>query len=90
MAFCGFIPGFGYLTSTDWSVEVPRRSLAAQEGAGRLRGAGRRVRRRLPAGVARRLAADRPDEQTMFDAARDPAAILRPGVRIRFVDEGAS
>ena len=26
---------------------------------------------------------------TMFDPARDPAAILRPGVRVRFVDEGA-
>ena len=24
----------------------------------------------------------------MFDPARDPAALLRPGVRVRFVDEG--
>jgi allophanate hydrolase subunit 1 len=26
---------------------------------------------------------------TMFNPVRDPAAILRPGVRVRFVDDGA-
>src|SRR5680860_1062547 len=26
VAFCGFLPGFGYLTSKTWTCEVPRRS----------------------------------------------------------------
>ena len=88
VAFCGFIPGFGYLTSTDWSVEVPRRSSPRTKvppGSVALAGEfGGVYPRESPGGwqLIGRTAL------TMFDAARDPAAILRPGVRVRFVDEG--
>jgi KipI family sensor histidine kinase inhibitor len=89
VAFCGFIPGFGYLTSTDWPFEVPRRSSPRKKvppGAVALAGEfGGVYPRESPGGwqlIGR-------TELTMFDPARDPAAVFRPGVRIRFVDEDA-
>ncbi len=89
VAFCGFIPGFGYLTSPSWTSEVPRRSSP---------------RKKVPPGsvaLAGEFSGVYPRESpggwqligrtglTMFDPARDPAALLRPGARIRFVDDGA-
>jgi KipI family sensor histidine kinase inhibitor len=86
VAFCGFIPGFGYLTSTDWSAEVPRRSSPRKRvppGSVALAGEfGGIYPRESPGGwqlIGR-------TEHTMFDPTRDPAALLRPGVRVRFVD----
>ena len=90
VAFCGFIPGFGYLTSPDWSVEVPRRSSPRKKvppGSVALAGAFGGVYPRVSPGGWQLIGRT---TETMFDATRDPAAILRPGVRIRFVDEGAS
>jgi KipI family sensor histidine kinase inhibitor len=88
VAFCGFIPGFGYLTSTEWPFEVPRRSSPRKKvppGSVALAGEfGGVYPRESPGGwqlIGR-------TGLTMFDPARDPAAILRPGVRVRFVDEG--
>ncbi len=89
VAFCGFIPGFGYLTSTAWTSELPRRSSP---------------RKKVPPGsvaLAGEFSGVYPRESpggwqligrtglTMFDPASAPAAILRPGVRVRFVDECA-
>jgi len=88
VAFCGFIPGFGYLTSPQWPSNVPRRSSPRTKvppGAVGLAGEFSGVYpRRSPGGwqlIGR-------TSLTMFDPDRDPPAILRPGVRVRFVDEG--
>lgn len=89
VAFCGFAPGFGYLTSSSGGWDVPRRASP---------------RTRVPAGsvaLAGEFAGVYPRESpggwqligrtdaAVFDLHREPAALLRPGVRVRFVDVGA-
>ena len=88
VAFSGFAPGFGYLTSPGWRGDFPRRSSP---------------RMRVPAGsvaLAGEFSGVYPRESPggwqligrttlpLFESARDPAALLRPGVRVRFVAEG--
>jgi KipI family sensor histidine kinase inhibitor len=87
VAFCGFAPGFGYLVSPDWPVEVPRRSsprTRVPPGSVAIAGAFSGVYpRESPGGwllVGRTPLA-------VFDLSREPAALLRPGVRVRFVEE---
>jgi KipI family sensor histidine kinase inhibitor len=87
VAFCGFAPGFGYLTSTDtWN--VPRRSSPRTKvpaGAVALAGEFSGVYpRESPGGwqlIGRTTA-------KIFDQERDPAALFHPGRRVRFVDAG--
>jgi KipI family sensor histidine kinase inhibitor len=89
VAFCGFSPGFGYLTSPEWQVEVPRRSSPRTKvpaGAVGLAGEFSGVYPRQSPGGWQLIGRT---GLSMFDPARDPAAILRPGVRVRFVDDGA-
>ena len=84
VAFSGFAPGFAYLTSTPWRFDVPRRTTP---------------RVRVPAGsvaLAAEFSGVYPRESPggwqligrtqleVFDVARRPAALLRPGVRVRF------
>lgn len=86
VAFCGFSPGFGYLVQAapDVAWDVPRRSSP---------------RTRVPAGsvaLAGEFSGVYPRESpggwqlvgrtdvAAFDLAREPAALLRPGVRVRF------
>jgi KipI family sensor histidine kinase inhibitor len=90
VAFCGFAPGFGYLTAPGWDREVPRRpSPRTRVPAGAVALAGRFAGvypRASPGGwqlVGR-------TDLAVFDLARDPPAVLRPGVRVRFVDVQAS
>jgi KipI family sensor histidine kinase inhibitor len=87
VAFCGFAPGFGYLIGqADW--RVPRRSSP---------------RTKVPAGsvaVAGEFSGVYPRESpggwqllgrtelAVFDLDRDPAALLQPGRRVRFLDAG--
>lgn len=88
VAFCGFAPGFGYATAADGDWQVPRRATP---------------RTRVPAGsvaLAGEFSSVYPRESpggwqlvgrtdlAVFDVDRDPAALLRPGVRVRFVDAG--
>jgi KipI family sensor histidine kinase inhibitor len=87
VAFCGFIPGFGYLTSKTWQFEMPRRSSPRKKvppGSVALAGEfGGVYPRESPGGwqlIGRTKLA-------VFDQSRDPAALLRPGIRVRFVDE---
>lgn len=90
VAFCGFVPGFGYLTSPAWTVEVPRRSSPRTKvppGSVALAGGYTGVYPRESPGGWQLIGRTR---LTMFDPARDPAALLRPGVRVRFVAEGAA
>lgn len=86
VGFCGFAPGFGYLTSPTWRFDVPRRASP---------------RTRVPAGAVA-LAGEftgiypRPSpggwqlvgrtDVAVFDLSREPSALLRPGIRVRFVD----
>jgi KipI family sensor histidine kinase inhibitor len=89
VAFCGFIPGFGYLTSTTWTGEVPRRSSPRKKvppGSVALAGGYAGVYPRESPGGWQLIGRT---GLTMFDPARDPAAIFRPGMRVRFVDECA-
>jgi KipI family sensor histidine kinase inhibitor len=84
VAFCGFAPGFGYLTQPGTAWDVPRRATP---------------RTRVPAGavaLAGEFSGVYPRESpggwqligrtdvAVFDLARDPAALLRPGTRVRF------
>jgi KipI family sensor histidine kinase inhibitor len=87
VAFCGFAPGFGYLTSHEWRTEVPRRSSPRTKvppGAVGLAGAFTGVYPRESPGGWQLIGRT---DLTMFDPFREPAALLRPGVRVRFVDE---
>ncbi len=84
VAFGGFAPGFAYLTGLDPLLRLPRRPSP---------------RTRVPAGavaIADEYAGVYPSatpggwhllgstDLTMFDLDRDPAATLRPGLRVRF------
>jgi KipI family sensor histidine kinase inhibitor len=85
-AFCGFAPGFAYLDGLDPALHVPRRDTP---------------RTRVPAGavaLADRFTAVYPrpspggwrligrTDLALWDAERDPPALLAPGTRVRFVE----
>jgi KipI family sensor histidine kinase inhibitor len=87
VAFCGFMPGFGYLVSEEWSAQVPRRPSPRKKvpaGSVGLAGEFSGVYPRESPGGWQLIGRT---ELAMFDASRDPAALLRPGTRVRFVDE---
>ena len=84
VAFCGFAPGFGYLVGEDDRLRVPRRD---------------RPRTSVPAGAVGLADAfsgiyPRPGpggwqligrtDAALWDLDRDPPALLRPGVQVRF------
>ena len=86
VAFCGFAPGFGYMTAQGGGWDVPRRPTP---------------RTRVPAGsvaLAGEFSGVYPRESPggwqligrtdvpVFDLDRDPPALLRPDTRVRFVD----
>ena len=86
VAFCGFAPGFAYMTGDDPRFDLPRRPAP---------------RTRIPAGsvaLAARFCGIYPQDTPggwqligttrvpMWDLSRDPPALLRPGVRARFVE----
>ncbi|WP_265500890.1 5-oxoprolinase subunit B/C family protein [Paracoccus beibuensis] len=85
VAFCGFAPGFAYMTCDDARFDLPRRT---------------EPRTRIPAGsvaLAGRFCGVYPQESpggwqligrtdaAMWDLSREPPALLRPGMRVRFV-----
>ncbi|CAN5472512.1 allophanate hydrolase subunit 1 [soil metagenome] len=84
VAFCGFMPGFSYLTGIDDSLMLPRRETP---------------RTRVPAGsvaIAAEFSAVYPRESPggwhllgrtdaqMWSTDREPPALLPPGTRVRF------
>jgi len=84
VAFCGFAPGFAYLTGLPEDRGVPRRETPrTQVPAGSVALAGEYSAvypKRSPGGwqlIGR-------TELTLWDPDRDPAALLVPGVRVRF------
>ena len=61
VAFCGFAPGFAYLTGLDPALHLPRRATPRTARAGRLGGDRRRATPRVyPTAVARGMAPARP------------------------------
>lgn len=88
VAFCGFAPGFGYLTGLPDHLHLPRRATP---------------RTRVPAGAVAlagpytgvypspspggwQLVGRMPDPGRLWDPHREPAALLEPGARVRFVE----
>jgi len=85
VAFCGFAPGFAYLTGTDRRLHLPRRDTP---------------RTRVPAGavaIAAGYSAVYPlsspggwhllgrTDEPIFDPTREEPALLHPGMRVRFI-----
>lgn len=85
VAFCGFSPGFGYLIADGWDEAVPRRHSPRPKvpaGSVGLGGEFTGVYPRQSPGGWRLIGHTDVD---VFDATRDPAALFRSGVRVRFV-----
>lgn len=83
-AFSGFAPGFAYLTGGDPRLAVPRRAAPRTRvpaGAVALAGGFSGVYPRASPGGWQLLGHT---DLAVWDLARDPPALLRPGVRVRF------
>ncbi|MEU2421880.1 allophanate hydrolase subunit 1 [Streptomyces sp. NPDC007851] len=88
VAFCGFAPGFGYLTGLAPRYDVPRRATprtAVPAGAVALAGPYTGVYPRSSPGGWQLIGTT---EAVLWDHAREPAALLAPGTRVRFVPVG--
>lgn len=85
VAFCGFAPGFGYLTGLPSRYEVPRRSTprtAVPAGSVALAGSYTGVYPRSSPGGWQLIGTT---DLVLWDHGREPAALLSPGTRVRFV-----
>jgi len=85
VAFCGFSPGFGYLTQPGARWDVPRRPTprtAVPPGSVALAGEFSGVYPRASPGGWQLIGRT---DVAVFDLARDPAALFRPGTTVRFV-----
>lgn len=87
VAFCGFAPGFGYLTGLPERLHVPRRTnprTRVPAGALALAGPYTGVYPR-PSPGGWQLIGRMVDPAALWDPGRNPAALLGPGTRVRFV-----
>ncbi|MGX1886767.1 5-oxoprolinase subunit B family protein [Streptomyces sp. NPDC055287] len=87
VAFCGFAPGFGYLTGLAERYAVPRRGTprtAVPAGAVALAGEYTGIYPRSSPGGWQLIGST---DAVLWDHARVPAALLTPGARVRFVPE---
>ncbi|MFD8251590.1 5-oxoprolinase subunit PxpB [Streptomyces werraensis] len=85
VAFCGFAPGFGYLTGLPARYEVPRRSAprtSVPAGSVALAGPYTGVYPRSSPGGWQLIGTT---DVVLWDHTREPAALLSPGTRVRFV-----
>jgi KipI family sensor histidine kinase inhibitor len=90
VAFCGFAPGFGYLTGLPPRYDVPRRATprtAVPAGAVALAGPYTGVYPRSSPGGWQLIGTT---DTVLWDHTRVPAALLSPGTRVRFVAVGSS
>ncbi|TDC91849.1 5-oxoprolinase subunit PxpB [Saccharopolyspora aridisoli] len=88
VAFGGFAPGFGYLSGGPQDLVVPRRSesrTAVPAGAVGLAGAFSGIYPRESPGGWQLIGHT---DLQVFSIDRDPPALLRPGVRVRFREIG--
>ncbi|MFJ8749488.1 allophanate hydrolase subunit 1 [Streptomyces sp. NPDC102441] len=87
VAFCGFAPGFGYLTGLPAHLSVERRATPrTRVPAGALALAGPYTGiypRPSPGGW--QIVGRMPGPEALWDPGREPAALLLPGARVRFV-----
>ncbi|MEU6576504.1 5-oxoprolinase subunit PxpB [Streptomyces sp. NPDC046805] len=89
VAFCGFAPGFGYLTGLPARYDVPRRSsprTSVPAGAVALAGPYTGVYPRSSPGGWQLIGTT---DAVLWDHARAAAALLSPGTCVRFVPVGA-
>ncbi|MEU0099305.1 allophanate hydrolase subunit 1 [Streptomyces sp. NPDC006267] len=92
VAFCGFAPGFGYLTGLPEALHVPRRTTPRTRvpaGAVALAGPYTGVYPR-PSPGGWQIVGRMPDPGALWDPAGEPAALLGPGTPVRFVPVGAA
>ncbi|MEU2302922.1 5-oxoprolinase subunit B family protein, partial [Streptomyces antibioticus] len=85
VAFCGFAPGFGYLTGLPEGYDVPRRATprtSVPAGAVALAGPYTGVYPRSSPGGWQLIGTT---DAVLWDHTRVPAALLSPGTRVRFV-----
>ncbi|MGP9022024.1 5-oxoprolinase subunit PxpB [Streptomyces sp. BR1] len=85
VAFCGFAPGFGYLTGLPERYAVPRRATprtAVPAGSVALAGPYTGVYPRSSPGGWQLVGST---DAVLWDPAAEPAALLSPGTRVRFV-----
>jgi KipI family sensor histidine kinase inhibitor len=86
VAFCGFAPGFGYLTGLPERYHVPRRSdprTRVPAGSVALAGPYTGVYPRSSPGGWQLIGTAL--DTVLWDAEREPAALFSPGTRVRFV-----
>ncbi|MEU3752806.1 5-oxoprolinase subunit PxpB [Streptomyces olivoreticuli] len=84
VAFCGFAPGFGYLTGLPERLHVPRRATprtAVPAGSVGLAGPYTGVYPRSSPGGWQLVGRT---DAVLWDTGREPAALLSPGTRVRF------
>ncbi|MDN0196317.1 5-oxoprolinase subunit PxpB [Streptomyces sp. S.PNR 29] len=90
VAFCGFAPGFGYLTGLPPRYDVPRRATprtAVPAGSVGLAGPYTGVYPRSSPGGWQLIGTT---DTVLWDHARVPAALLSPGTRVRFTPIGSA
>ncbi len=88
VGFAGFAPGFAYLVDGDPRLHVPRRPAPRTRvpaGSVGLAGEFSGIYPRASPGGWQLIGRT---DQTLWDLDRDPPALLRPGLRVRFVDAG--
>ncbi|MGC9498953.1 5-oxoprolinase subunit B family protein [Streptomyces sp. WG7] len=88
VAFCGFAPGFGYLTGLPARYDAPRRGTprtAVPAGSVALAGPYTGVYPRSSPGGWQLIGTT---DAVLWDHTRVPAALLSPGTRVRFVSRG--
>ncbi|TDU79360.1 allophanate hydrolase subunit 1 [Streptomyces sp. KS 21] len=84
VAFCGFAPGFGYLTGLPERYHLPRRATprtAVPAGSLALAGEYAGVYPRSSPGGWQLIGST---DAVLWDPEREPAALFAPGVRVRF------
>jgi KipI family sensor histidine kinase inhibitor len=88
VAFCGFAPGFAYLTGLSEALAVPRRPTprtAVPAGSVALAGTYTGIYPRSSPGGWQIIGST---EAVIWDPGREPPALLAPGTRVRFTDAG--
>jgi KipI family sensor histidine kinase inhibitor len=87
VAFCGFAPGFGYLTGLPEQLRQPRLDdprTKVPAGSVGVAGEFTAAYPRESPGGWRLIGTLADDGEALFDARRDPAALLAPGDHVRF------